>query len=398
MKYSSYKNYQTIFENFRKFVNEEQFDARDPSQWNNAIDNDYPAQDQADKSLKSNRVIVFDKSASYKLTPDMTHGLDSHAAKHASEFAAGPGANDNIQLKQHLSAARELIKQRLGEGGGGFYIYAIEKGGEQKPQKIKFEDITLGDLINTFDFLNDKNVLRGEEALSQAEHEIYNIFSEISDAYAGEANRIYNNAADVSDKEYPRIAPLAKFLKTNPIIKFKAIYDGEEREYVVDTGNTAMLSTYFGDSDESGSESLFVATIFKREKGKENITLRDKLKDFGTGKNTALTDEYSVLRKMADRLNEISANRQKAEEDEIKARKARKAEEAARKAAEARKFDKEKVKKQITKQANGMRRGGKSDDEIRAAVHNKNKGQFPDDYENEKGWFDEVLNSLLGSE
>jgi hypothetical protein len=304
-----------IMENWRRNVLKE-------AEWSTSPDFDWPASAQPKyaKQLKSSRVIVFNPDDSYDEAGD-THGKDSHMIKHHVEFFPN----------QVQSMAQKTIDFL---NNNNIEVYTIS--GNSTPQKIDRDQIEAGDILNTYDFLNDKK-LNGDQ-LSEKERIIYSKhMNPLIAAYDGMVDKMMNNAIDLSNSHVQTPDKLAKILDKRPIISFKAVYDGSEKEYFVDTANSAMV----------GSSNGVVATLFNRVKkspGKK-LSLRQALKDFATGKSTVPIDEYSILRDYIDNLLTSS--------QPVKQKK---------------KQPRKKKRPNIRAIAIGMSKGGKSPEEIQTQI------------------------------
>ena len=303
-----------ILENWRKFLKE--------AEWSKAADFDYPAEDQPKyaKNLKSQRVIVFGQDDSYDVSGE-THGRDSHTIKHHVEFFPD-------QIRETLNNTLNFIKGIEQE------VHVIEGG---KTQPIKKEQINLGDLLNTFDFINDKKI--NGESLKDIEAQIYKKYMlPLISQYDGMADEMMSSNIDVSNAAVETREKLVLLLSKQPIIKFKAVYSGQEKEYIVNVANSAMVALAGGR----------VATLFNRLKKSpgKTLSLRQALKDFATGKSTVPTDEYSIFR---DYIDEISSQQQPQPEKK-------------------KKQPQQKTGPNIRAMAQGMARGGKSLEDIQAQI------------------------------
>ena len=258
-----------IMENWRNFLNE--------ALWHNSKDFDYPASRQPKyaKNLKSKRAIVFDENEAYGTSGD-THGKDSHMIKHHVEFFPD-------QIRNTTSSTIDLIKQMDQD------VYVVSGGGPPVP--IEKDQITNGDILNTYDHINDKN-LNGETLLD-IEKQIYSQhITPLVSAYDGMVDSMMNDAINVSNSQVGTLEELSNILSKQPIIYFKANYSGSEKEYYVDTKTSAMVGVGGGK----------VATFFNRAKKgpQKKLSLYQSLKDYASDKRTVPTDEFSLLRDFID--------------------------------------------------------------------------------------------------
>lgn len=259
-----------IMEKWKRFIKE--------AQWSDSKDEDWPASSFGFKfadNLKSDLVVVFNEDDTYGDIDGMTHGLDSHMAKHYAEFFPSymeKAANQVIKL---------INKENLP-------VYSIDKSGNKS--KISADQIKIGDIINTFDHVNDKN--KNGDPLEPIEKVILTkIIASLSTGYDGITDNLINNAVDISDASVIDEQGLIQILDKRVPVKFKAVYSGTENTYFVDTKNSAMVS-----QKEDGS----VATLHVRDKKAPGGTqvlgsYYKALKDFMPGKSTVPTDEYSIF-------------------------------------------------------------------------------------------------------
>ena len=262
-----------IMENWRAFLSE--------ATWSSSEDFDYPASQQPKyaKDLQSNRVIVFSADATYSEAGN-THGKDSHMIKHYIEFFPD-------QIKSVTSSTIDLINQLSQD------VYVISGEGAASP--IDNSQVTNGDILNTYDFINDK--VESGEALLDIEKQIYSQhISPLTSDYDKMVDHMMSSAIDVSNPQIKTPENLANILSKQPIIYFKAIYSGAEKEYYVDTKTSAMVGV--GDGK--------VATFFNRAKKgpKRHLSLYQSLKDYASGKSTVPTDDFSLLRDFIDRISQ----------------------------------------------------------------------------------------------
>jgi len=266
-------NKKTLFESWKRFLNE--------ASWNNSPDEDWPASDTNVKQFKSDKVVVFDSKEEYGDKGADSHGLDSHMSKHWFEFSE---SDINASIKKAVNLISDYQKENQ--------IFFLTKGtGEVQPIS-SISDIKSGDIINTFDLINDKKF--DQEELLDIEKKIYNqAMSGSIKSYDSEADRLMSSAVDVSDAEMQSMEKLIETLKNNSAIKFKATYQGQEKTYYYEIKKTAIIAQL-----DDGS----IATLFRlRNKGKpkqEDPTR--SVRGFHSNSGTVPTDEYSLLRSLAD--------------------------------------------------------------------------------------------------
>jgi hypothetical protein len=181
-------------------------------------------------------------------------------------------------------------------------VYQVQRGGASV--ELDVTKISDGDIINTYDHINDKN-FDGRELLD-VEKEIYNNAMMLAvSSYDKEADSVMSQAVDVSDALMKNIENLTNVLQKNNIIKFKAIYRGSVKQYYYDTERTALIAQL-----DDGS----IATLYRlRNKGKsKKENPLSSIRGFNSGGGTKPTDEYSLLRSLADeQKNKAQAANQK---------------------------------------------------------------------------------------
>ena len=261
-----------IIENWKRFIKE--------AQWSDSEDQDWPASSLGFKfanNLKSDLVIVFKQDDSYGELEGMTHGLDSHMAKHYAEFFPS-------YIEKAATDVINLIKKN------NIPTFSIDKSGNKN--SIQADQIKIGDIVNTFDHINDKN--KNNKQLEAIEQQILNnVMSNLSVGYNKITDEMIKNAVDINDSFVVDEQGLINILKKRGVIKFKGVYDGSENNYYVNSKNSAMVS-----EREDGS----VATLHIRDKkgpGGELVlsSYYKALKDFMPGKSTVPTQDYSIFNK-----------------------------------------------------------------------------------------------------
>lgn len=250
------------------------------AKWNNSPDEDFPAMKAGVKKYRSDKVIIFDIRDQYGDTGADSHGRDSHMAKHWFEFG------EDIQAS--IKKTKEIIKNYAKENK----VYHIEGSQGYVPIEIDVANIKDGDILNTYDHINDK--MFDGIGLLDVEKEIYNKAMMLAiSPYDKEADNIMAKAIDVSDAEMKDEENLIKVLQKNNFIKFKATYGGSVKTYYYDTARTALIAEL-----DDGS----IATLYRlRNKGKdkkENPV--SAIRGFNSNGATRPTDEYSLLRTLAD--------------------------------------------------------------------------------------------------
>lgn len=263
-----------LFESWKRFLNE--------ATWNNSPDEDWPASDTNVKEYKSDKVIVFNPEEEYGDKGADSHGLDSHMSKHWFEFS-------EADLSTSIKKAIDLIS----DYSKGNQIFFLTKGSGEVQPISSISDIKNGDIVNTFDLINDKKF--DQEKLLDIEEKIYSqAMSNLVRSYDSEADQLMSSAVDVSDAEMQSMEKLIETLKNNSAIKFKAAYQGQEKTYYYEIKKTAIIAQL-----DDGS----IATLFRlRNKGKpkQEDPIRS-VRGFHSTSGTVPTDEYSLLRSLADR-------------------------------------------------------------------------------------------------
>ena len=268
-----------IMESWRKFLQE--------ANWSNSPDEDWPASSTDVKNYSSFNVILFDPKDIYGDTGAASHGRDSHMAKHWLEFGH--------QIKDSMVKCRQIIQNFSQENK----IYS-QTMGSYEVKEISFSDIKDGDLLNTYDHINDKK-FDGENLLP-VEKEIYDNAMMISvDPYDEKVDEMMQNSVDVSDEKVQSMENLINILNSNDIIKFRAVYDGSETTYHYNPKVSSMVV-------ELGTN--LVATLFRvRNKGKDKkLNPISSIRGFNSSAATVPTNEYSLFRSLADQeMNKVKA-------------------------------------------------------------------------------------------
>lgn len=263
----------TLFESWKRFLKE--------ASWNNSSDEDWPASDTKVKKFKSNKAVVFSSKEEYGDTGADSHGLDSHMSKHWFEFNE---SDINASVKNAIGLISDYSKDNE--------VFFLTKGSGEVEPISSISDIKHGDVINTFDLINDK--IFDQENLLDIEKKIYSqAMSNSIKTYDAEADRIMKSAVDVSDAEMQSMEKLIETLKNNSAIKFKATYQGQEKTYYYEIKKTAIIAQL-----EDGS----IATLFRlRNKGKPKQEEPNRsVRGFHSNSGTVPTDEYSLLKSLAD--------------------------------------------------------------------------------------------------
>jgi len=263
----------TLFESWKRFLNE--------ASWSNSPDEDWPASDTNVKQFKSDKVVVFNSEEEYGDAGADSHGLDSHMSKHWFEFSE---SDISTSIKKAIDLISDYHKDNE--------IFFMTKGTGQIKPISSISDIKNGDIVNTFDLINDKKF--DQEKLLDIEKKIYTqAMSDSIGSYDSEADQLMSSAVDVSDAEMQSMEKLIETLKNNSAIKFKATYQGQEKTYYYEIKKTAIIAQL-----DDGS----IATLFRlRNKGKPKQEDPNRsVRGFHSNSGTVPTDEYSLLRSLAD--------------------------------------------------------------------------------------------------
>ena len=269
-----------IMENWRKFVLKE-----NAEEWFNSPDNDWPRKEE---------VISLKKGDKYE-ERGSTHGLTSHSIKHLTEFSKDFVFN-------LARAAIKYIKERR------LPVYRSEADGTnpastRTTKEVDVNQIKVGQVLNMFDLINDKT-FHGPHLNDHEGYIFENFIEPMNRVYHDQILlRIVSNARDISDSEVQTYQNLVNLLETGrPVIELKATFKGTVRTYYVDTKNSTLVS-----KREDGK----YATLFKAsKKDDESVTLQQAVKQFGSGKRSPATDEYSLFRQYVDKLNSSVVHQQ----------------------------------------------------------------------------------------
>lgn len=238
MKYSSFKKDQLLFENWRKFLKEQNPDAS----WNPmGRDYDPPLHGpEPDIPLRRYTVVLDYKAVYPEETRDPLHKALSHAIKHFAEFKTVKS-----EVKNHCTKARQIIKDDWIDKGKKAFIFD-EKGDEiaDSSQSNIFNKYFLADevILNTFDMINDLKL--GAKTISPEQTGIYNdlyiLSQKIALTYVGVLDQIKANAFHVDHTT--RGAEIKKEIAADRPIYFQ----GEERRgqpnlYIVDFKNNIYI-------------------------------------------------------------------------------------------------------------------------------------------------------------
>ena len=268
-----------IMESWRRFLKE--------ATWVNSPDEDWPVSKTNIQKYFSKEVILFDSKDFYGDTGAPSHGRDSHMAKHWLEF--GPQIQDSInkckQIIQNFSQQNKIYSQTMGS---------------EEVKEISFSNVKDGDILNTYDHINDKKF--DGESLFPVEKEIYDNAMMISvDPYDKKVDEMIQNGVDISDEKVQSMENLIKILNSNDVIKFKAVYSGSESTYYYNPKISSMVAELNGN---------VVATLYRlRNKGKDKqLDPISSIRGFNSGAATVPTNEYSLFRSLADQeINKAKA-------------------------------------------------------------------------------------------
>jgi hypothetical protein len=162
----------------------------------------------SDRPTGAKSVVVFNPSDTYDIK-GKTHGLASHAIKHLHEF--NPESFSKI-----AGAVRQIIEKSSD---------AILLGKNNQPQDRPHgqDQYTVGSIINTLDFINDK-VVHGEE-LNSTEQQIKKYIDRMTSEYEKIVMTTINTAVDVDKMKTAQ--DIKNTLNTNGAISFYVIARGE---------------------------------------------------------------------------------------------------------------------------------------------------------------------------
>jgi hypothetical protein len=170
------------------------------------------------------QVVVFKEDDKYNIQGN-THGELSHAIKHFGEF------EPNI-LNNALNNAIEYIKTTPNPILKNINGDDIATGDNAKKQ------LTPNNILNTFDFINDKIINKQE--LTPEEKEIENKFlTKLNNEYNKLIQNYINDGVDINNMNEDEIKQL---IKSNKKIKFNASYKENKNEYILDPSTTGLLS------------------------------------------------------------------------------------------------------------------------------------------------------------
>lgn len=225
------------------------------AEWFNSDDFDFHANSFSPASsdyLKSDRVLVFDDQDIYDLQ-GMTHGRDSHVLKHLIEF------DENIVVKQCLGAISFLNNA----AASGLKIGAINFSGK-KIDNINPNSLEIGDIINTFDRIQDDLIL-GLNPVSEIEFILYEkYFQPLISLYENIVNDLMLNSTDLNDISFSTVQDVINYLTTtnNPVISFVANFEQRLNIYHYRISDSALMV-----QNENGS----IATLMRTKKFKQGI-------------------------------------------------------------------------------------------------------------------------------
>ena len=316
---------QIIKEELSKLLNE--------VDWFNSPDFDYPAEVLPKGPQRSSRVVVFSADDRYDVAGD-THGRDSHAIKHLHEM--------DPPLVQNY--AKEALKWLQNEHEGDVYIITKESS---TPQPINKSDVTLGDMVNLFDHINDKMLEDGGGIPNYSEPEgiVYGRFlAPMVGTYERRLSNLMNSAIEVSDDSVGSESLLKYIITTKrPVISFMAKFQGDLKQYWLDTRTSDLASKAPGKG---------LATFMRiQDKRKPETTLVKALQDLRSNRAMVLEPEYSILQVLIDKIYGDHKAQQAADEERKRAEKAAaKAAAAARRASKPKKKQPKDVAKQLMNQ------------------------------------------------
>ena len=170
------------------------------------------------------QVVVFKEDDKYNIQGN-THGELSHAIKHFGEFEPDILNNAlNNAIEYIKTTPNPILKNINGDD--------IATGDNAKKQ------LTPNNILNTFDFINDKIINKQE--LTPEEKEIENKFlTKLNNEYNKLIQNYINDGVDINNMNEDEIKQL---IKSNKKIKFNASYKENKNEYILDPSTTGLLS------------------------------------------------------------------------------------------------------------------------------------------------------------
>jgi hypothetical protein len=199
-----------------------------------------PFHDSPDEDLPGKKkTIVFSEDEVYEVEGS-THGKESHAIKHFSEFEPG---KVQAAVEQAMAIAKDADEVYIIDRGGN----VVHSGDDAKKQ------INLNSMLNTLDLVNDKQ--KNNKPLVGVEEELAPIILSLTKEYDQLVADYVGSDNDIDDIDDPE--EIKKVLAAGEVVKFTGKYGGATYTYYMNPTNSGLAAM-----DKNGT----VATLFRIDK------------------------------------------------------------------------------------------------------------------------------------
>lgn len=197
------------------------------------IDEDIAFQRGKDQDYTNdpNSLLVFSEKDpdEYELR-GKTHGAMSHAIKHLVEF-------DKPFVDNIVSQARTLLEQFVSRHPQCFCKIWIEgKGFSSKSGIDAIRSANAGEILNTFDLINDKNEMK--KGFLKVENQLKKLALQMEERYKNIIEDKIAKAVSLNKMPFDRIK---KAIKTFPVITFKVSQNNKTKDVWLDFSDSSII-------------------------------------------------------------------------------------------------------------------------------------------------------------
>lgn len=162
-----------------------------------------------------------------------THGVQSHAIKHLSEF-------NPSMVKTEIGNARGILLNFLKTNKLDFCgLYTKNKGFKKLDPLLAITQANDGAIMNTMDMINDK--YQNKKKLLPIENSLYKIIRKLEKEYIKEIEFRINNSTDLD--KYDSVENVLSAIESSRIIKFNGFSKVAQTYYLDFKTNSIVIST-----------------------------------------------------------------------------------------------------------------------------------------------------------
>lgn len=196
------------------------------------------AKDQ-DYTNDPNSLLVFaEKEPDEYELKGKTHGQMSHAIKHLVEF-------DKPFVDGIVSKARGIIEKFLQRHPQAFCKIWVEgQGFSDKSGMDAVKSANAGEILNTFDLINDKSQMKG--SFIKIETQLKNLATEMENRYKAIIDSKLSKATDIGNMSFDKAK---KAIKSSQVITFGVMQQTKKKDVWLDFSDSSIIIGESGSKD-----------------------------------------------------------------------------------------------------------------------------------------------------